>query len=181
MCSGSKNIAVYACDCSSEALVRTKENIDLAIASADNFHSFCCDFSKSKFPNWVACDHCRDNFKLKKDRYHSGFGPCPPIHDIHPCKLHIDLSYSLIHALLILYCRMLLHVTGGSEDIHGNYKCSLNEHCIGGVDFVTLVCESLGHLVKEQIMRLIPFVQWILIWWSSDDGICFNIVTKDRC
>uniref|UniRef100_A0A1J3CK07 tRNA N(3)-methylcytidine methyltransferase n=2 Tax=Noccaea caerulescens TaxID=107243 RepID=A0A1J3CK07_NOCCA len=111
---GSKNIAVYACDCSSEALVRTEENIDLAIASADNFHSFCCDFSKSKFPNWVACDHCRDNFKLKKDRYHSG----------------------------------------GSEDIHGNYKCSLNEHCIGGVDFVTLIF-TLSAVPKEMMPRAI--------------------------
>jgi methyltransferase-like protein 6 len=70
LCSGSKNITVYACDCSSDALVRTKENIDRAISSVDNFHSFCCDFSTSEFPDWVACDRCRDKFMLN----HSGFG-----------------------------------------------------------------------------------------------------------
>ncbi|KAF3603734.1 hypothetical protein F2Q69_00036304 [Brassica cretica] len=87
---GSKNITVYACDCSSEALVRTKENINRAIATVDNFHSFTCDFSTSAFPNWLACHHCRHN----------------------------------------KHC----HHSGKSDDT------SLNEHCIGGVDFVTLVC-----------------------------------------
>ncbi|VVA93971.1 unnamed protein product [Arabis nemorensis] len=108
---GCKNITVYACDCSSEALVRTKENIDRTIGTLDNFHSFCCDFSRSEFPNWVACHHCRDNFKLKQ---HSG----------------------------------------GSEGMQVNYKCSLNEHCIGGVDFVTLIF-TLSAVPKEWMPRAI--------------------------
>ncbi|XP_024003998.1 methyltransferase-like protein 6 [Eutrema salsugineum] len=108
---GSKNITVYACDCSSEALVRTKENIDRAIATIDNFRSFCCDFSTSEFPNWVACDRCRDSFMLKQHCYHSG-------------------------------------------DSERNYKCSLNEHCIGGVDFVTLIF-TLSAVPKERMPRAI--------------------------
>ncbi|KAL1188151.1 hypothetical protein V5N11_003182 [Cardamine amara subsp. amara] len=107
---GSKNITVYACDCSSEALVRTKENIDRSIATVDNFHSFCCDFSSSQFPNWLACNHCRDNFMGK----HSG----------------------------------------GSKGVDIKYKCSLNEHCIGGVDFVTLVF-TLSAVPKERMPRAI--------------------------
>lgn len=73
VCSGSKNIRVYACDCSSEALARTKENISrAAIPTFDNFHSFSCDFSTSSFPNWVACHHCRRN---QPCCHHSGFSP----------------------------------------------------------------------------------------------------------
>lgn len=105
---GSKNITVYACDCSSEALVRTKENIDRATIGAtkvDNFHSFSCDFSTSAFPNWVACHHCRHN---QHCYYHSG----------------------------------------ESGDT------SLNEHCIGGVDFVTLIF-TLSAVPKERMPRAI--------------------------
>ncbi|XP_010414913.1 PREDICTED: methyltransferase-like protein 6 [Camelina sativa] len=102
---GNKNITVYACDCSSEALVRTKENIDRVIASVDNFHSFCCDFSTSEFPDWVACDNCRDR-------------------------------------------------SGGSVGMQVNYRCSLNEHCIGGVDFVTLIF-TLSAVPKERMPRAI--------------------------
>ncbi|ANM60389.1 unnamed protein product [Arabidopsis thaliana] len=97
---GSKNITVYACDCSSDALVRTKENIDRAISSVDNFHSFCCDFSTSEFPDWVACDRCRDKF--------------------------------------------MLNHSGGSE----------SKHCIGGVDFVTLIF-TLSAVPKERMPRAI--------------------------
>ncbi|RID79598.1 hypothetical protein BRARA_A02323 [Brassica rapa] len=101
---GSKNITVYACDCSSEALVRTKENINRAIATVDNFHSFTCDFSTSAFPNWLACHHCRHN----------------------------------------KHC----HHSGESDDT------SLNEHCIGGVDFVTLIF-TLSAVPKERMPRAI--------------------------
>ncbi|KFK35617.1 hypothetical protein AALP_AA4G014500 [Arabis alpina] len=97
---GGNNISVYACDCSSEALVRTKENIARAIPTLDNFHSFSCDFSTSQFPNWVACHHCRHHFMLNQ---HSG-------------------------------------------------KCSSNEHCIGGVDFVTLIF-TLSAVPKERMPR----------------------------
>ncbi|EOA35495.1 hypothetical protein CARUB_v10020701mg [Capsella rubella] len=107
---GNKNITVYACDCSSEALVRTKENIDLAIDTAENFHSFCCDFSMSEFPDWVACDRCRGNFMLNHSE--------------------------------------------GSEGMRVNYKCSLNDRCIGGVDFVTLIF-TLSAVPKERMPRAI--------------------------
>ncbi|KAG2317015.1 hypothetical protein Bca52824_020137 [Brassica carinata] len=104
---GSKNITVYACDCSSEALARTKENINrAAIATSNNFHSFSCDFSTSSFPNWVACHHCRHN---------------------QPCCYH----------------------SGESTD-----SSSLNEHCIGGVDFVTLIF-TLSAVPKERMPRAI--------------------------
>ncbi|KAG7588610.1 S-adenosyl-L-methionine-dependent methyltransferase [Arabidopsis suecica] len=97
---GSKNITVYACDCSSEALVRTKENIDRAIDLVDNFRSFCCDFSTSEFPDWMACDHCRDKFMVNHSE--------------------------------------------GSE----------SKHCIGGVDFVTLIF-TLSAVPKERMPRAI--------------------------
>ncbi|XP_010511568.1 PREDICTED: methyltransferase-like protein 6 isoform X2 [Camelina sativa] len=102
---GNKNITVYACDCSSEALVRTKDNIDRAISSVDNFHSFCCDFSTSEFPDWLACDRCR-------------------------------------------------HHSGGTEGMRVNYRCSFNEHCIGGLDFVTLIF-TLSAVPKERMPRAI--------------------------
>ncbi|CAH2046946.1 unnamed protein product [Thlaspi arvense] len=111
---GSKNITVYACDYSSEALIRTKENIDRSIATVDNYHSFYCDFTTSEFPNWMACDCCRDNFLLKQDCYHRG----------------------------------------ESEGVHVRYECSMNEKCIGGVDFVTLIF-TLSAVPKERMPNAI--------------------------
>ncbi|XAR64906.1 tRNA(Thr) (cytosine(32)-N(3))-methyltransferase, partial [Bertholletia excelsa] len=55
-----ESIAVYACDCSLEALKRAEEVIyatDLASAK-QRFHPFPCDFSVTGFPKWLACDHC---------------------------------------------------------------------------------------------------------------------------
>ncbi|KAI5398215.1 hypothetical protein KIW84_063850 [Lathyrus oleraceus] len=67
-----KDVIVYACDCSDETLDRAKEIIN-ANANANGvdsfkhrFHTFCCDVSTNGFPNWLACNHCRDNFLQKK-------------------------------------------------------------------------------------------------------------------
>ncbi|CAN8253841.1 unnamed protein product [Cochlearia groenlandica] len=109
-----KNITVYACDCSSEALIRTKENIDRAISTVNNFHSFCCDFSTSQFPNRIACDRCRDKFTLKQHPHHSG----------------------------------------ESEDLNVKNKCLSDQHCIGGVDFVTLIF-TLSAVPKERMPQAI--------------------------
>ncbi|XP_050143399.1 uncharacterized protein LOC126619159 isoform X2 [Malus sylvestris] len=61
---GNENIVVYACDCSTEALDRVKETIDASnIAAVEHhFHPFCCDFSVTTFPTWLACNPCRENF-----------------------------------------------------------------------------------------------------------------------
>ncbi|KAL5701986.1 hypothetical protein ACHQM5_027262 [Ranunculus cassubicifolius] len=57
---GNQHIAIYACDCSSEALERTKEVIgtfDEAIKR--RFHPFVCDFSQNGFPSWLVCSSCQ--------------------------------------------------------------------------------------------------------------------------
>ncbi|XP_021773224.1 methyltransferase-like protein 6 isoform X1 [Chenopodium quinoa] len=59
--------SVYACDCSVEALERAKQNLECSgiIHVMERFHPFCCDFSTTPFPNWLACDSCR-NKQLEK-------------------------------------------------------------------------------------------------------------------
>lgn len=55
-----EKINVYACDCSVEALERAKENLENAGLVMDRFHPFCCDFSATQFPKWLACNSCRN-------------------------------------------------------------------------------------------------------------------------
>ncbi|XP_016551110.1 tRNA N(3)-methylcytidine methyltransferase METTL6 isoform X2 [Capsicum annuum] len=66
--SGNKSISLYACDCSKEALERAKENIEAANINLakERFYPFQCDFSASRFPNWLACTACRENFFQKQ-------------------------------------------------------------------------------------------------------------------
>ncbi|KAK9735253.1 hypothetical protein RND81_04G194000 [Saponaria officinalis] len=62
-----EKINVYACDCSVEALDRVTDNLvnaDLALLT-ERFHPFCCDFSATEFPNWLACKPCR-NMRFEK-------------------------------------------------------------------------------------------------------------------
>ncbi|XP_051121691.1 uncharacterized protein LOC127245086 isoform X2 [Andrographis paniculata] len=56
---GHESIIVYACDCSDEALERTKEIIGAAdsIPAKHRFHPFLWDFS-NRFPSWLACHSC---------------------------------------------------------------------------------------------------------------------------
>ncbi|XP_021860659.1 uncharacterized protein [Spinacia oleracea] len=63
---------VYACDCSVEALERAKENLECADIEhvMERFHPFCCDFSTTEFPKWLACDTCR-NKRLQKLLHHN--------------------------------------------------------------------------------------------------------------
>ncbi|KAK7376318.1 hypothetical protein VNO78_34784 [Psophocarpus tetragonolobus] len=66
-----KDLIVYACDCSDETLERAKEIICDATTVASfkhRFHTFCCDLSTNGFPNWLACNSCRDKF-LQKQSY----------------------------------------------------------------------------------------------------------------
>ncbi|KAL8159609.1 hypothetical protein V2J09_001146 [Rumex salicifolius] len=60
-----EKMEVFACDCSSEALERVKENLEHAniVRSEDSFRTFCCDFSTTRFPKWLACDSCRESEK----------------------------------------------------------------------------------------------------------------------
>lgn len=72
--SGNKSISLYACDCSKEALERAKENIEAANINLakERFYPFQCDFSASRFPNWLACTACRENFFQKQSMCISG-------------------------------------------------------------------------------------------------------------
>ncbi|XP_014511260.1 methyltransferase-like protein 6 [Vigna radiata var. radiata] len=66
-----KDLTVYACDCSNETLERANEIISDAFTIASfqhRFRTFCCDLSTGGFPNWLACDPCRDKF-LQKQSY----------------------------------------------------------------------------------------------------------------
>nr|GMD55844.1 methyltransferase-like protein 6 [Ipomoea batatas]GME20717.1 methyltransferase-like protein 6 [Ipomoea batatas] len=60
---GNEGIFLYGCDCSDEAVQRTKENINAAnLASAEQrFYLFQCDFSASRFPQWLICNSCRES------------------------------------------------------------------------------------------------------------------------
>ncbi|KAL3838128.1 hypothetical protein ACJIZ3_022719 [Penstemon smallii] len=53
---GLENIVLYACDCSNEALERTKEliNATIPISAKNRFRPFQCDFSTTDFPSWLA-------------------------------------------------------------------------------------------------------------------------------
>lgn len=61
---GKRDMIVYACDSSTEALERAKEVINTANIDSvkQQFHPFYCDFSITGFPKWLACDSCRQNF-----------------------------------------------------------------------------------------------------------------------
>ncbi|XP_044483602.1 tRNA N(3)-methylcytidine methyltransferase METTL6 isoform X1 [Mangifera indica] len=65
---GNKDIIVYACDCSSEILERTKEFVGASdIASVKNrFFPFYCDFCTTGFPDWLACNYCRGSQPQKQ-------------------------------------------------------------------------------------------------------------------
>ncbi|KAL5770583.1 hypothetical protein ACOSP7_014737 [Xanthoceras sorbifolium] len=59
---GNENINVYACDCSSEILERAKEFVGAVDVGSvkERFHPFHCDFCATGFPEWLACDSCRE-------------------------------------------------------------------------------------------------------------------------
>ncbi|XP_004302075.1 PREDICTED: methyltransferase-like protein 6 [Fragaria vesca subsp. vesca] len=66
---GNEKVTVYACDCSTEALERVKETIYASniVSIEHRFHTFCCDFSTSGFPSWLACNPCQANFEQTSD------------------------------------------------------------------------------------------------------------------
>ncbi|KAL6528214.1 hypothetical protein OROHE_015164 [Orobanche hederae] len=53
---GRESIILYACDCSNEALERTKWTIAASNSTSaiHRFHPFLCDFSTTGFPSWLA-------------------------------------------------------------------------------------------------------------------------------
>lgn len=73
-CSGNEGIFLYGCDCSDEAVQRTKENINAAnLASAEQrFYLFQCDFSASRFPQWLICNSCRESSLPERRAWSSG-------------------------------------------------------------------------------------------------------------
>lgn len=75
-CSVKERTHVYACDCSVEALERAKENLECADIEhvMERFHPFCCDFSTTEFPKWLACDTCRNKRLQKLLHHNSGTG-----------------------------------------------------------------------------------------------------------
>lgn len=132
LCSGNEHVIVYACDCSSETLERAEEIIAAATVSSgrQRFHKFCCDFSTTGFPEWLACHTCREVFLQKRQICLSGF-------DL------LIAVYFCCHPI----CNMYLNYFFAYPDVKENGRyfhdtCSLKESdcCIGGVDFVTLVC-----------------------------------------
>ncbi|XP_041993105.1 tRNA N(3)-methylcytidine methyltransferase METTL6 isoform X2 [Salvia splendens] len=60
---GREGIILYACDCSNEALERTKEIItaSTSISAILRFHPFLCDFSTTGFPPWLASNPCSES------------------------------------------------------------------------------------------------------------------------
>ncbi|XP_058744194.1 uncharacterized protein LOC131616770 [Vicia villosa] len=65
-----KDVIVYACDCSDETLDRAKEIINVNANGDESFkhrfRTFCCDVSTNGFPNWLACNPCRENYLQKQ-------------------------------------------------------------------------------------------------------------------
>jgi hypothetical protein len=75
LCRANKNIVVYACDCSDETLEKAKEIITANAVDLfkHRFHTFCCDVSTNGFPNWLACNTCKDQFLQKQSCCLSGY------------------------------------------------------------------------------------------------------------
>ncbi|XP_028770679.1 methyltransferase-like protein 6 [Neltuma alba] len=77
-----KDVIVYACDCSSKSLKRAQEVIGSATIGSfeDRFHTFCCDVSTNGFPQWLACNSCRNKFLQKQpnclSEFKEGNEPC---------------------------------------------------------------------------------------------------------
>ncbi|KAG9160846.1 hypothetical protein Leryth_008664 [Lithospermum erythrorhizon] len=62
-----ENVTVYATDCSNEALERAKGMIETSnVHTKQRFKTFLSDFTLSRFPNWLACNSCRDNLMHKQ-------------------------------------------------------------------------------------------------------------------
>lgn len=145
-CSGNESIIVYACDCSNEALERAKEMInstDIISSATHRFQPFCCDFSTNGFPEWLACNLCREKISPKQHVYISG------------CKLYTSLS-ALSLSLNRIWIQYFVFFFVACPDVNqnswrgSNYFCPLRETncCIGGVDFISLVCAISQHLAR---------------------------------
>lgn len=134
LCSANEHIIVYACDCSSETLERAEEIIDAAtvVSVIHRFRTFCCDFSVTGFPKWLVCHTCQEVFLQKQQNCLPGF------------ELHLLPCWTIIVPLCNMYSRFLFASIDVKESNgrHFNDSYSLKESgcCIGGVDFVTLVC-----------------------------------------
>nr|XP_043635044.1 tRNA N(3)-methylcytidine methyltransferase METTL6 isoform X2 [Erigeron canadensis] len=70
-----ENVIVYACDCSTEALERSTENINASnvVSAKTRFHPFCWDFSTSPLPKWLLCDSCYETSLQKQNMFLTGF------------------------------------------------------------------------------------------------------------
>lgn len=103
LCSGNEHIIVYACDCSSETLEKAEEIIAAAtVASVGHrFHTFCCDFSTTGFPEWLGCHTCQEIFLQKQQNCLSGFD----LHPSHCCVLFVVRMCNMYLRFLFCFSR----------------------------------------------------------------------------
>lgn len=115
----------------------------------DRYHQFSCDFSVAQFPKWLACDLCRTK-RLEKSL------PC------YTCIKYGDFIFRLSY---IIYDRKILFIMLYAKNFPVCDFTEVNESegtlsssppnkdgrcCLGGVDFVTLVCVIFKHLAFRE-------------------------------
>lgn len=137
MCSGKENILVFACDCSTEALERATEVIYASnVVSAERrFRPFCWDISACHFPKWLICDSCHETSRLKQNMFLSG--------GWHYFYMHIS-SYTKLY---VSFANFLSDFDDNERDCTDIISSKESDCCIGGVDYVTLVCSILSHIL----------------------------------
>ncbi|KAG7970295.1 hypothetical protein I3843_07G076100 [Carya illinoinensis] len=145
---GNEHIIVYACDCSTETLERAEEIIAAAnVASVRHrFHTFCCDFSTTGFPEWLGCHTCQEIFLQKQQICLSGF-------DFHPSHCCV-----LLLSPYAIYTSDFFFASPDVKENNRNDAYSLKERhcCIGGVDFVTLVCILFPKIISSSRSLVAP-------------------------
>lgn len=127
---GNEKIILYACDCSNETLERAKEFVAASnvISVEHRFHPFYCDFATTGFPKCLACDYCREMFALKGQNYLSG--------SYLSCFFHLFLPQIIRFANIMNLNSLFFSL----PDIREKRTHETDICCVGGVDFITLVC-----------------------------------------
>lgn len=103
----------------------------------DRFHPFLLDFSIQSFPEWLFCSSCQCSLGGKCVDFSLG------------CYLYVvEIFFFFCHMfmkyLALMYILMLLLLPDDHREKLSKSNAPFmreDQCCIGGVDFVTLVCE----------------------------------------
>ena len=103
-------------------------------AVQNRFHPFFCDFAFTGFPKWLVCDSCVESFSLEQQEYSSGW------YFFLVCFFILDYCNHRYISIWVILLTSSDVKEGGVADKSGSYLSRECGCCIGGVDFVSLVC-----------------------------------------